>query len=82
MVQSHRAKGPINPNIKGTQELTPSYEDHHNRHKQTDWPSNRLLSSQMGNFHAMRHELVAMADSEFIDTRKEHNALKQFTKTS
>jgi len=87
----HSKKRRINNNSNNTTNSLPHFEEEHCQRKQTDWPSNRLLSSQMENtFHAMRMELASLADREFNNpknhshnlTRKEHNALDKFKKTS
>jgi len=91
LVQSQREQSRKSKHINGTPSLIPSYEGDSQWRKQTDWPSNRLLCSQMeNNFHAMRQELAILADSEFGNsekqtfnlTRKEHQTLDRFAKTS
>ena len=91
LVQSQREQSRKSKHISGTPSLIPSYEGDSHWRKQTDWPSNRLLSSQMeNNFHAMRQELAILTESEFGNsekqtfnlTRKEHRALERFARTS
>ena len=91
LVQSKRKYARKPKHIDGTPQMTPSYEEGRHWHKQTDWPSNRLLSSQMENtFHSMRQEFASLADREFNNpekqtfnlTKKEQWALNRFTRTS
>jgi len=58
LVRSQREQSRKDKHVKGTPRLAPNYE--REGQQQKEWPSNRLLSSQMeDNFHAMRQELVA-----------------------
>ena len=91
LVQSKREHVKKPKHIEGTPRMPPSYEEGRHWHKQTEWPSNRLLSSQMEDtFHVMRQELANLADREFDNSKKhpfnlskkEQWALNEFTKTS
>ena len=63
LTQSKRTHTKKSKHIDGTPSLIPHYEEGARLHRQTDWPSNRLLSSQMEDtFHAMRQELSTLAD--------------------
>jgi len=87
-VKAHRhitgSKG--TKHVPGTAQLS-----QHQWHKQTDWPSNRLMNCSMENtFYTIRQEFSNLVDTQFNNdnnssvrhnfSRKEHNALKKFTK--
>jgi len=80
-VKAHRNTVGRNKNkhVEGTPQLT-----QYVHHRQTDWPSNRLLNGSIENaFHAMRQELADLADTHFNSAGrdgKEYNALKRFTR--
>ena len=91
IVQSQRQYRMRPRQVAGTPQLTSSYAENCHWHKQNDWPSNRLLSSQMEDtLHAMSQELAILTDKESDNvskkqshnlTRNERTALTKFSKT-